>query len=343
VKALVTDDFGAQTVVLEVRRNQKPAFSVQIWPRPSGIDIDPAPEGGEANNARKIQVYVPIDLLRFPVGGEPSIEGPIQPTDTISLTLRAEDTTGKVKESSEMVIEVISREAQEKRLSEEQSRLRGALVRLHANVTRNRDEIETLMTRMRTRGVDSGSLDRGRNAQVDQGRITNELVQFSRGMLRVLDVLVLNRLSSAPTLERIQPIYDRFLSQPVTSNEEVFPDALYRAVLTEKRAGRLFDPEVVGAALDIMDLADKAVAELSPAVYSALQDWGADERHDDAHLERAFTNARELNRLLTLLEERMQRWEQLAEIIEILRSLEHTETELGKDVPVKTGTEPEDR
>jgi hypothetical protein len=184
--------------------------------------------------------------------------------------------------------------------------------------------------------VDAKARERARNAQVDQGRITNELVQFQRGMFRVLDSYALNRLSSTPTLDRLLPIYSAVLSRPVTSGEGVFPPELYDQILAEKRAERLFDPEIVGAVLDILDLTDLAVRELSPGVYNALQKWVADNEPDQKQIELAAEKAAELDRMLSRIEERMQRWEDLNEIIATLREMAEIQDSLSKQVDVST-------
>lgn len=320
IKAKVTDDFGCASVSLEVRRNDGAAFVVPVWPLPE----EPASDG------RSIDVYVPIDLTALPAEGE----DPIKPTDLLHMTLRASDTTGQTEETQELVVEVIAPEAQEKRLAEEHGRLRASLLRLHQTHVRNRDAIVALRDDMAGSAVDDKARERARNAQVDQGRITNELVQFERGMFRVLDSYTLNRLSTKPTLDRLLPIYTSFLSRPVTSGDGVFPPELYDQLLAEKRAERLFDPEIVGAVLDIMDLTDVAVRELSPSVYNALQTWVTDAEPEQQQIELAASRADELDRMLSRIEERMQRWEDLNEIIATLREMAEIQDSLSKQVEV---------
>jgi len=332
LKARISDDFGLLSVRLDVTRGSGAVISLPIWP----TEIP-----GPGRN-REIPVYVPIDFVTLHTAGAERTM-PILPSELVHLVLRAEDNTGQESESGEMTIEILTREAQQKRLAEEQTRLRSMLIRLHGNQQRIRDDVRRLFDRLRDEPADSAALDAARRAQVDQGRITNELTQFLRAMQRVLDAYTLNRLGNVPTLERMLPVYDEFLSRPTDSADGVFPPALYAKLLAEKRAERLFDPDVLGAVLDILDLSDQAVESLSPSVYAALLEWGRDQRHPRDVLQTALERADELDALLTRLEERMQRWEHLNEIIEILSGLANTEDELSKEVPVKAGTDEEGR
>ena len=131
----------------------------------------------------------------------------------------------------------------------------------------------------------------------------------------------MNRVGSVPTIDRLLPFYHDTLAQPVEDGEEVFSRALYDRIVAEKRERRLYDPEILGTLLEIMDHGDGARVDLSPGVYEALRTWsdGADARPET--LEEAQRRAEQLEQRLRELDRSMDRWEDLNEIIELARQI----------------------
>jgi len=112
------------------------------------------------------------------------------------------------------------------------------------------------------------------------------------------------------------------------------------AATAEKRADRVYDPDVLGALLDIMDLGDHAIADVSPAVYKELVAWADDKAHDPAALERAEKSATELGALLAEIDQKMQRWGELNLLIEMARDIRNTQDQLSKDPAGTKGLAP---
>ena len=175
------------------------------------------------------------------------------------------------------------------------------------------------------------ALERARDVQVDQGRVTNDIVQFMGGIHQVFDSYVLGRVGvgSETTIDRLLPIYHEALA--VRSDEEVFPAALYEKIVAEKRASRLYDDKVLGALLDIMDLGRRATTELSPAVGKSIAAWAAEGPHDPAELERAEKLSTVLAAVLAEIDQKMQRWGDLNLLIEMAREVRNTEDNLSRD------------
>jgi len=102
-----------------------------------------------------------------------------------------------------------------------------------------------------------------------------------------------------------------------------------------KRERRLYDPNILGALLDIMDLGDDALTALSPSVYEALRAWADDDEPRPEMLEEAERRAIELETRLRELDRRMDRWEDLNELIELARQITNRQRELSDDATKK--------
>ena len=83
-----------------------------------------------------------------------------------------------------------------------------------------------------------------------------------------------------------------------------------------------------------MDLGDTAARDLSPQVYSALRDWGDDGAHPGQLLVTARQRSEELDQLLVRIDERMQRWEDLHEIVELMIGIRNTQLQNSEKIPV---------
>jgi hypothetical protein len=208
-------------------------------------------------------------------------------------------------------------------------------------VRRNQQRTRSAIAELRaaaTKSAAATATGHGRDVQVDAGRVTNDLVQFVNGIHQVFDSYVLDRVGAGTTIDKLMPLYDEALAKP--SDDEVFPASLYAKIVAEKRADRVYDPDVLGALLDIMDLGDHAVAEVSPAVYKDLVAWADDKSHDPAALERAEKSATELGALLAEIDQKMQRWGELNLLIEMARDIRNTQDQLSKDPAGTKGLAP---
>ena len=316
VKFIARDDFRVANVCLDVALGTAPFGTSTLWP---------AEGAAPPADAHRVDAYRPLDLIQFAGDRGPQVK----PGDVLHLTLRAQDSHGNQSTSGELNVEVLSEEDFERRLSQRQGTLREELALVSRNQKRARAAIVELRAGLAKSPANSAAVERGRDLQVDQGRVTNDLTQFLSGIHQVLDSYVLDRIGAATAIDKLLPLYHAALALP--SDEEVLPASLYAQIVAEKRADRIYDAEVLGALLDIMDLGDRAVAVVSPAVYKSLVAWAGEKAHDPADLERAEKSATDLATLLYEIDQRMQRWGELNLLIELARDIRDAQDGLSKD------------
>src|SRR6185503_6670392 len=116
------------------------------------------------------------------------------------LLLTAKDGRGNETTSGDLAVEVLSPEDYERRLAQRQGTLREELVL----VRRNQQRIRAAIAEIRAAAA-AKPYERGRDAQVDQGRVTNDLAQFLSGIHQVFDSYVLGRVGAEATIERLLP------------------------------------------------------------------------------------------------------------------------------------------
>jgi len=326
IKLVAKDDFRVEKVSMDVALGAASLGSVDVWPS-EGVQ-PPA-------DRRRVDAYRPLDLMTFG-GGD---KGPaLKPGDVLHLAIKAVDSHGNETNSGDLAVETLSPEDFERRLSQKQGTLREDLQVVTRNQTRARAAIHELFETVSKTAPDAGALERGRNLQVDSGRVGADLAQFINGIHQVFDAYVLDRVGADATIDKLLPLYHEALAKP--SDEEVFPASLYKKIVEEKRADRLYDPEVLGALLDIMDLGDRATTEVSPAVYKSLAAFSGEAAHDRADLERAEKSAMELGALLAEIDQKMQRWGELSLLIEMARVIRDTQGQLSTDPAGTKGLAP---
>ncbi len=325
LKTRVEDDFGVAVVSVDLLHGTDPLEPLVLWPEGPGA----SPLG------KRVDSYRPIDLRDYQGDGRPLV----RPGEVLELTVVAQDNLGKERTSNAISVEVLSPEDLQRRLHQRQIVLREELGQVRRDHRRTLSGLRGLRRALGDGVPDGAALDRGRDLQVDQGRVGNGLRQFLSGVHQVFDTYVLNRHGSQPTVERLLPIYHDVLAQDTEDIAGVFGPELYRRVLVEKRAGRLFDPEVLGALLDIVDIGDSALSRINPAIFDALDAWGQGPEHDAASLAKAEEHAEELERQLAELERRMERWEDFNEFIQQLMELKETQETLAR--PLREDSEDE--
>jgi hypothetical protein len=324
IKFVAKDDFQVAGVALEVTVGSAPPGKSELWPVPG----EPP-----AADRRKVGAYRPLDLQDFAGDRGPTLKH----GDLLHVLLRATDSHGNETDSGELAVEIMSEDAFERLLSQKQSTLREDL----ALVRRNQQRTRTALAELRAEAAKSAAAaaaGRGRDVQVDAGRVTNDIVQFLTGIRQVFDSYVLDRVGAGTTIDKLVPLYHEALAQP--SDDQVFPASLYERIVAEKRADRLYDPDVLGALLDIMDLGDRAAGEVSPSVGKELAAWAEDKAKDPAALERAEKAATELGALLAEIDQRMQRWGEMNLLIEMARDIRNTQDQLSKDPAGTKGLAP---
>jgi hypothetical protein len=256
--------------------------------------------------------------------------------DVLTLGVSATDTGGGASEPREATVEVVSPEELENKLQQQMSRLREDLSILRRTQRKTVGAVRELKTAVAASGPDPGAVRRSRDLQVDQGRVAADLGRFLGGIARVFDGYVLNRRGSEPTLDRVLPLYEEALALPPGDSGEAFPPSLYERILAEKRANRLYDPEILGALLDVLDLGDEVKSQRAPAAYDALERFGDETTAGVATLEEAERAAAEVLSGLDRIDERMQRFEDLGELIRITREIRDTQGGLATDPRTKS-------
>jgi hypothetical protein len=330
IKLVAKDDFRVEKVSLDLTLGTTPVGGADLWPVPGA----PAPA-----DRRRVDSYQPLDLDKFGGGDGVGKNGSaLKPGDVLHLLVHAVDSHGNDTSSGDLAVETLSPEDFERRLSQKQGTLREDLQVVIRNQNRARGAIRDLRDSVAKSSADPAAVDRGRNLQVDNGRVGADLVQFLNGIHQVFDAYVLDRVGADATIDKLLPLYHEALAK--RSDEEVFPASLYKKIVEEKRADRVYDPEILGALLDIMDLGDRATTEVSPAVYKALSTFAGEGAHDKADLERAEKSAGELGAILAEIDQKMQRWGELSLLIEMARVIRDTQGQLSKDPAGTKGLAP---
>lgn len=342
VKLLAEDDFGLATIDLDAQQAASAAWRESVWTRPAPAATPPQPPSAQpsagipaapdaAADGRRVHVYRPLDLVAFK--GDQGIHP--RPGDVLTLSARARDVGGLESESRDVAVEIVSPEDLAQRMTNEMSRLRDDLSKARGVQRRALAAIREIQSA--GAAADAAAVRRARDVQVDQGRVVNDTARFTTGVFRVFDTLVLARLGSIPTVDRLLPLYHRHLAAPPDDTGEVFPAALYAKILEEKRANRLYDPELIGILLDVMDLADRVRERDGPAAYDTLDAWAADEARTASRLADAYARARDLLATLDAIDERLQRFDDMSQILQLARAIREEQEKLRtKPQPTET-------
>lgn len=328
VKFVAQDDFEVAKVWLAMVANSSPAGSEALFGPDAPAKTPPA-------DPRRVDGYVPLDLPKT-FGGDSGRA--LKPGDVLQLDVKAADGQGNESSSGELTVEILSEDDFLRRLASMQGTYREELANVRRNQQRVRSALEELRRTLGSGALAQNAVDRGRDLQVDQGRVGGDLAIFVKGIQQVFDAYVLDRVGRGPVIESLLPIYHEELAK--RSDDVVFPPSLYQRIVEEKRADRLYDDDVLGALLDIMDLGDRGLTKLAPAAYDALADWGADPAHPASKLEIAAKAASELAALLNAIDQKMQRWGELNFLIELARDIRNTQDELSKDPAGTRGLAP---
>ncbi len=328
VKALVRDDFGVAAAAIDVESDDAVLLQAPLYPPAAAADTAPGgAAAGDANTSKRVDLHHSLELAALSAGDAPAA----RPGEVLHVLVRATDNDGQETTAPEVTIEVLSPEDLERRLAQRQVGLRDQLTQLRAHQRRTLDGIRALAADARER-ADAAARDRGRDLQVDQGRVSSEIEQFLRGIHRVFDAYVMNRLGSAPTIDRLLPLYDEALRQPIEDGGEVFSRTLYEKIVAAKREKLLYDPEILGTLLEIMDIGDRCGRELSPGIYDVLRSWSDGDDARTALLDEAESRAEDLAAALREIDRRMDRWEDLNEIIELARQIQIRERQIAQPV-----------
>lgn len=332
LKVIAEDDFGLAGVDLSVRQGANAATSMRIWPRPGAAAADgSAADGGApadgAPVAKRTHVYLPLDLRAF--AGDGGVD--VKSGDVLTLDVRAADSAGGASEPRDVTVEIVALEELETKLQQQMTKLREDLSAVRRAQRKTVAAVREVRDAVAGSTPDASVVRRVRDLQVDQGRVTADVGRFLTGIHRVFDGHVLNRAGSVPTIDRLLPLYDAALAAPPDDSGDVFPATLYDAILTEKRANRIYDPEVLGTLLDVMDLGEDVRSVRGPAAYDALDRFGAGTAADPRALVDADLAATEVLAALDRIDERMQRFEDLSELVRMAREIHEAQKALSND------------
>lgn len=331
IKLFAEDDFGVAEATLALRQGTTAAYTGRLWTAPAAPAAPvPGAAGAPAASAapqKRVHVYKALDLNVFK--GDSGLQ--VKAGDVLSLVVNARDFGGFETEGPEVSVELISVEDLAQRLSGEMTKLRDDLTQTRRSQRKAVGAVRDLAAAVSASGgADASAVRRGRDVQVDEGRVANEVVRFTTGIQRVFDAYVLDRVGSIPTVDRLLPLYDEFLAKAPDDSGEVFPAALYARILEEKRANRLYDPEILGILLDVQDLSQRLREKEAPAAYDAIERWAADGPHDPAALTEATRAAEQVLATLDAMDERLQKFEDMAAILQLARNIHSAETDLTR-------------
>lgn len=326
VKLFADDDFGVAEAALDMRQGTEGAWTSRIW-SPTAREGDPAPKEGEtpepARPERHVHVYRAVDLDVFK--GDQGVH--VKPGDVLTLVVRAKDAGGQETAGADVPIEIVSPEDLAQRIQTEMQRLREDLGKTRS-VQRRAVAALREMQGAGAASSDAAAVRRARDVQVDQGRVVNDTSRFLTGTRRVFDLLVLDRLGSIPTVDRLLPLYHEHLKRPPDDSGDVFPASLYATILEEKRANRLYDPELLGILLDVMDLSDRLREREGPAAQDALEKWANQAEAAAPGLGDAHARARDVLATLDAIDERLQRFDDMSQILQLAKSIRDAQKDL---------------
>ncbi len=332
VKTVVEDDFGLGEVRLEYHEEKSAPSALRIWPgnTPEGPGAaEPALPKAPAKSAH---VHRPLDLDQFPK--DSGID--LKPGDVLTVQVRATDTGAGESASREIVVDIATREDIHNRLTGEMHRLRedvNQARRIQRRTLASLRELQTAVAAAPGGAADAASLGRGKDLAVDVSRSVADVVRFETGIFRVFDSYVMNRIGSEPTIQRLIPMYKEALDAPPDETGTIFPQKLYDTIVDQKRAKVIYDKDVLGILLDVMDLTNVVRLDSGPKAYDSLDRWSGAEApkvSTAADLQVAIVAGEALLAALDAIEDRMQRFQDLAEIVATLQRLRDEEDRLAR-------------
>lgn len=332
VKTVVEDDFGLREVRLEYHEEKTTPSVLRIWPGDTPEGPGAAEPATPKAPAKYAHVHRPLDLDQFPK--ESGID--LKPGDVLTVQVRATDTGSGESTSRDLVVDIATREDIHNRLTGEMNRLREDVSqarRIQRRTLAGLRELQTTVAAAPGAAADSAALGRAKDLAVDVSRSVADVVRFETGIYRVFDSYVMNRIGSEPTIQRLIPMYKEALDAAPDETGSIFPQKLYDTIVDEKRAKVIYDKDVLGILLDVMDLTNVVRLDSGPKAYDSLDRWSGAEApkvSTAADLQTSITAGEALLAALDAIEDRMQRFQDLAEIVATLQRLRDEEDRLAR-------------
>jgi hypothetical protein len=258
------------------------------------------------------------------------------------VQVRAADTGGGESASRDLVVEIATREDVHNRLTGEMHRLREDVTQARRVQRRTLAALRELQTKLAAApggAADTAALMRAKDLAVDVSRAVADVQRFESGIFRVFDSYAMNRIGSVPTIDRLIPMYIEALNAPPDETGAIFPQKLYDRIVDQKRAKIIYDKDVLGILLDVMDLTNVVRVTRGPEAYDSLDRWSGAEApkvSTAAELEPPIAAGEALLAAFDAIEDRMQRFQDLAEIVATLQRLRDEEDRLAR-IPDTTG------
>jgi hypothetical protein len=308
LKVLATDNYGVDAVQV--------VWRIGLAGEENTLPLDTSGE----RDRREVVAFDPIELtsLRLPDGRA------AEPGDLVLLEVAARDNNGMEDRTDDPIrIEVARPDDVERRLGQRQVGLREEASGARSIQEEARGALEVLLGDVRPEDpLDRAAVDRLRDVQILQGRITRKMDEFLSGIERVLNGYVFNRLGNEVAGEAMLAIYLRHLERDREDLSRVFKRELYADIVAAYRRGEIFDPEVLGILVQIHEVGTAIAEDLSPRAHGIVSELvrgdGAVAGRLQAVAEVQAAALAEFDKLMTM----MKRWETYHEFILRLQELE---------------------
>jgi hypothetical protein len=308
LKVLAQDNYGVASLTLEYRLG----LAEEVQTRPVR---NPVPERGP-----EVVAFDPIEASSLrTASGRPPQEG-----DLLLLRVRGVDNNGLEDQTEEIQIEIAPPDEIERRLGQRQITLKEDAASAETMQREARRLVDRILEDLTPDAdLDRVAIDRLRDAQIMQGRVGRRMEEFLGGIQRVLNGYVFNRLGNPLAGQAILEIYLRHLAEDRKDLSRVFKPALYAEVVAGFRRGEIFDPEILGILIQIIEVSTEISTDLSPRVHRLVSDLVRDPEADAvASLkEAADLQAATLSRFASLMN-MMKRWETYHEFVIRMREIE---------------------
>lgn len=337
VLAQCTDDHGVAEIVLEVRVNARDPLRIPLspWVRGSADDA-PVPSGaldGDYGRER-VLMYLPLEIGRLRTEDAEGAPAPLQPLDSVSMRLTAEDYRGQVRESEWVRADLSSPTSLERDLYTQRSNVRLSLEQVRREQATRLEDVKTLMSS----AIGDAELDLLKTVRFSQGKIAQDADRAVQELLAVFNAFVYDRLGAESPNAKILGFLDRHhratygleaerSSEPAVrpvalradwAGDPVFPYALYDEIVAAWKSKSIFDKGLLDKMLTAIEHAVEVGARRAPRAHAAAAAAvGGDRAKIQALLEAQQANLEALDALMVA----MKGWQDLQELKLKLRGI----------------------
>lgn len=334
----VSDDYGVQRAVLEIRTGPELTTSYELRPVadatapvPDSENVFFALDGGYAR--KQLLCYVPIDVADLKGTKNGKVAAPAQ----IGMRLLAYDSLGQVREGDWTYADVFVGPDLERGLAGRRSAVRSAMESIRTEQRSRREELAELLSGPR----EEDDLDTVKAVRFAQGKIAQDADQTVRGLIDVFNAFVYDRLGAQSPTSKILRIFDRHHrasyglppaargdgdsspSQETWVGDPVFPYALYDEVVGAWRGKRIYDRGMLDRMLAVMEDAVQVAARLAPETYDTAAKALSGTEED---IRAAVASQDKLLAALDSLLVKMASWQSLSDVtLRVRRLIEQQE------------------